>query len=156
MIRAAALTHRETGLTIAAHTGNNPASVAEQLKILRAEGVAPAAWIWVHAHSIEDPEQLLPAAERGVWIELDGVSPENAEPHFKLVDFLRKRGHGRQILLSHDGNSFRYGGRPAKAYEGLFTTFIPLLKSRGLSAEEITGLVSENPFRALAPRVRRG
>jgi len=154
LIRAAAITHRETGLTIAAHTGNNPVSVRQQLGILREEGVAPSAWIWVHAHAVEDPEALLPAADAGAWIELDGVSPENAERHFKLVTFLRTRGYSDQVLLSHDGNSFRYGGRPAKPFDGLFTTFIPLLRSREFETREIADLVSRNPFRALAPQKR--
>jgi phosphotriesterase-related protein len=155
MIRAAAMTHRETGLTIASHTGDNPGSAAEQLEILEAHGVAATAWIWVHAHTVGEPAQLLPAAERGAWIELDGVSPENSEKHLRLVEFLKSRGYADQILLSHDGNSFRYGGRPSKAYDGLFTTFIPMLKSRDYSTEEINRLLAGNPFRALAPRVRR-
>jgi phosphotriesterase-related protein len=154
MIRAAAITHRETGLTIATHTGNNPGSVDEQLKILKEEGVAPSAWIWVHAHSVENPEQLLPAAEAGAWIELDGVSAENAQQHFDQIAFLRQRGIADQVLLSHDGNSFRFGGRPTKPYEGLFTAFIPLLESRGFSKQEIGNLISRNPFQALVPRKR--
>ena len=155
IVRAAAITHRETGLTIASHTGDNPASAVEQLRILREEGVAAEAWIWVHAQNVEDPRLLLPALEEGAWIELDGISPENAARHFEFLEFLRERGHGGRLLLSHDGNSFRYGGHPAKPYDGLFTAFVPLLRDRGLSEGEIRGLVSDNPFRALAPRLRR-
>lgn len=154
MVRAAAITHRETGLTIAAHTGADPDSVKQQLQILEEEGVRPSAWIWVHAHAVEDSRDFLIAAEAGAWIELDGVSPENAAAHLAHIGFLRENGFSDQILLSHDGNSFRYGNRPAKPYEGLFTHFIPLLKSNGFSRKEITRLVRENPFRALAPRKR--
>lgn len=156
MVRAAAMTHRETGLTIAVHTGANPDSAAKQLGILKEEGVSPQAWIWVHANAVADPSLLLPAAEAGAWIELDGVSEASAEEHLGLLNFLRERGFSKQVLLSHDGNSFRFGGRPPKPYDGLFTRFLPLLRERDFNEEEIRQLVSENPFRALIPSVRQG
>jgi len=150
IVRAAALTHRETGLTTASHTGDNLDSVKEQLQILKEEGVHPNAWIWVHANNVKEPEDLLFAAEQGAWVELDGVRSENAEQHLKLVTLLKKNGYVKQVLLSHDGNSFRYGDRPAKAYDWLFEGFIPLLKSAGFSESQIELLTVHNPARALS------
>src|SRR5690606_4127646 len=64
---AAALTHRQTGLTIAIHTGRGPG--LDQLAILQAHGVAASAFIWVHAqNALEDA--LLAAARQGAWISL--------------------------------------------------------------------------------------
>ena len=46
LIKAAALTHLETGLTICTHTG--PAIAAfEQIDLLKKNGVAPNAFVWV-------------------------------------------------------------------------------------------------------------
>ena len=53
LVRAAARTHRETGLPIASHTGTGAAAMAE-LDLLEAAGVPPSAFIWVHAQSERD------------------------------------------------------------------------------------------------------
>ena len=67
-VRTAARLHLASGLTIALHTGNNAAAVTEQLALLDAEGVAPATWIWVHAHKVARAEDLLPAARVSAWL----------------------------------------------------------------------------------------
>jgi len=150
IVRAAALTNRETGLTTASHTGDNLDSVKQQLQIFKEVGADPSAWIWVHANNVKEPADLLTAAEQGAWVELDGVRSENAEQHLKLVTLLKEKGYFEQILLSHDGNSFRYGDRPAKAYDWLFEGFIPLLASSGFSEAQIKSLTVDNPARALS------
>ena len=53
LVRAAAITHRETGLPIASHTGTGAAAMAE-LDLLEAAGVPSSAFIWVHAQSERD------------------------------------------------------------------------------------------------------
>jgi len=45
LVRAAAITSRETGLTIASHTGDGAAAV-EQLEIVITEKVSPAKFVW--------------------------------------------------------------------------------------------------------------
>ena len=65
LVTAAAITHRETGLTISCHTSNNPGAAAEQLEILKEQGVSPEAWVWVHAHNVEDSDALERAAASG-------------------------------------------------------------------------------------------
>lgn len=154
IVRAAALTHQQTGLTIAAHTGGNPDCVSQQLGILREEGVHPSAWIWVHANKVASPDQLLPAAEAGAWIELDGVKPNTLERHLAMLQALRAGGFGAQVLLSHDGNSFRYGGSPPNLSEAIFTHFVPLLRSKGFSEEGLRTLLQQNPATAFAVHVR--
>jgi phosphotriesterase-related protein len=154
LVRAAALTHRETGLVIAAHTSDNPEAAKEQLKILREEKVDPSAWIWVHANKVADINDLASAAETGAWIELDGISADSVEDHFVMLAELQKRNLVKRILLSHDGNSFRYGDRPPKAYHGLYSDFIPFLKKKGYSQDDIDQLTKRNPASAFAVDVR--
>ena len=50
LVKAAALTHLNTGLTIASHTGK-AAGLWPQLDILREMGVSVEAFIWVHAQN---------------------------------------------------------------------------------------------------------
>ena len=53
-----------------------------------------------------------------------------------------------QVLLSHDGNSYRLSGREPRKYEALFTDFIPMLTESGFSQEEVELLTVKNPARA--------
>ena len=76
LVRAAARTHRETGLPIASHTGTGAAAMAE-LDLLEADGVPPSAFIWVHAQSERDDTFHVRAARRGAWVEFDGISPSS-------------------------------------------------------------------------------
>jgi len=154
IVRAAAMAHRETGLTIASHTVGSVEAVSDQLKILVEEGVGNNAWIWVHAHSGTSPETLVHYAKQGVWIELDGISTEAMERDLRVILAMREEGLLKQVLLSHDGNSFRFGGKPPNPYEALFTHFIPYLEKNGFSKEEISLMIEQNPVNAFSVSVR--
>ena len=158
LIRAGALTHRASGLTLAVHTGNNPKAAYQQLAILDEENVNPTAWIWVHAHAVERIEDLIPAAQRGAWLSFDGLQlpdPGNdpVGKHLALLAGMQRRGFLNQVLLSHDGNSFTSEGR-LRPYDALFTTLLPALRSNGFTDREIRALTVENPARAFSIRVR--
>ncbi|MDZ7637520.1 MAG: hypothetical protein U5J83_04625 [Bryobacterales bacterium] len=148
LIVAAARAHRQTGLTIAVHTGGNPEAAREQVAILRDENVSPNAWIWVHANSALNAGDLVWAAEQGAWISLDGLEEASVDRHLTLLLRLREAGRMGQVLLSHDGNSFRATGRPPKAYDALFHLFLPRLRADGFTADEIRQLTEINPQRA--------
>ena len=153
IVRAAAIAHLATGLTIAAHTGANPEAVRHQLAILKEEGVDPSAWIWVHAHDA-DVEDLLTAADAGGWIELDAIRPERYGAHLMRIEALVKAGHLSRILLSHDGNSYRLSGGASKPYDALFTAFVPMLNTAGFDEESVKTLTERNPARAFTVAVR--
>jgi phosphotriesterase-related protein len=155
LLVAAARTHRGSGLTIACHTGDNPEAALEQLAILKTEGVSPRAWIWVHAHAVKDTAALVRAAEAGAWIELDGLDAGSFEAHLDRVLDLRARGILGQVLLSHDGDGHPATGRVPRDFHLLLTTFRYALRDRGLSPEEVRGLLVDNPREAFAVRVRR-
>jgi phosphotriesterase-related protein len=77
LVRAASITHRETGLVIMSHTGGDiPAS--GQIEILRLEGISPEAFIWTHAQN-GSMASLLEAAREGAWISLDGVNISSSD-----------------------------------------------------------------------------
>lgn len=72
LIRAAAITHLATGLTICSHTG--PAEAAlEQIEILKNNGVDPSAFVWVHAQAEKDRIYYKQVATKKGWISLDGI-----------------------------------------------------------------------------------
>jgi len=99
LLEAAALNHRKTGLTIASHTGPG-AAARKQIERLEQMGVRPSAFIWVHAQAEGDKSMHVWAAERGAWVEFDGVSPETIEQHVELILHLRQKGLLRRGLVS--------------------------------------------------------
>ena len=153
LIRAAARTHAQTGLTIQTHTKDNWGAAQEILSILRSEGVHPNAWIWVHAHHVTDGAPLTEAAEQGAWISFDGINEESAPHILELVKETKRIGFLDHVLLSHDGDSY-YGDGESRPYHYLFTGFVPTLEQNGFSAQEIDQLTIDNPRRAFTVRVR--
>lgn len=155
LVRAAAKTHRESGLTIAVHTSDNVPAAREQLSILQEEGVDPSAWIWVHAQNVTDINALAEAAEQGAWIEFDGLAPgEEIDRHLKLVQAMEKRGLLDRVLLSHDGSSYPPEGTEPRPFDVLFRSFLPRLRSAGFGKAAVRQLTVENPRRAFTVRVR--
>lgn len=156
IVRAAARTHAATGLPIAAHTGRGP--VEHILEVLAEEKVAAEAFIWVHAQAEPDVARLARAAERGAWIELDGIAPDTVAQHVALVLALLERELGGRVLVSHDAGWYHVGeegGGTFRPFDTLFTAFLPALRQAGVSEETITQLLVANPRAVLTPRVRR-
>jgi predicted metal-dependent phosphotriesterase family hydrolase len=157
LIRAACITHLETGLTIASHTG--PAEGAlEQLDILKQYKVHPSAFIWVHAQNENDLKKQEEIARLGAWIGLDGISEKSLERHFSMLNNLRKAGFLSRVLISHDSGWYRVGeedGGNFQPFSFIFEKFIPLLKREGYSKKEVNMLMRDNPVRAYAIKVRR-
>jgi len=154
LVQAAARAHLGSGLAIAVHTGDNSEAAREQIELLRAEGVSPNAWLWVHAHAAKD-DAILSCAEQGAWISFDGISLSSLERHLELVRMMQRAGRLAQVLLSHDGDAFPVPGGKPRPFDALFTHFIPKLRQAGFAQQEIQTLVAGNPQRAFTVRVRR-
>lgn len=152
LVRAAAITHRATGLPIASHTGSGAAAMAE-LDLLEAAGVPLSAFIWVHAQSERDGSFHDRAARRGAWLEFDGISPPSLARHLELVKRTKAQGLLNHVLVSQDAGWYHVGepgGGQFRPYTTLFSDFIPGLKSAGFPDAEVRQLLVENPRRALA------
>jgi len=153
LVHAAILTHRQTGLVIQTHTGDNTQAASAILDWIDREGAHPSGWIWVHAHSVEETPPLLEAASRGAWISLDGISAERSQHILNQLQALREGGFLGQVLLSHDGDSFTLDGG-LRPYHYLLTDFLPLLEQNGFTLAEIQQMTVENPARAFTVRIR--
>ena len=153
LVRAAILTHLETGLTVQTHVGDNPAVVEEILSMLEGEGVAPEAWIWVHAHAVPEAAALRRAAEAGAWISLDGLGESTAGHILGLLRKLREWGLLSRALVSHDGEAFDPNGGSRQFHE-LLTGFVPLMERSGFSRSEVEQVTVRNPARAFTVGVR--
>jgi len=156
LVRAAARTHLASGLTIAAHTGDAAAAM-DELATLREEGVAPSAFIWVHAQNENDTTLHQRAAELGAWVEFDHVSGRTIGRHIDLVKLMRTEGLLHRVLVSQDAGWYEAGkpdGGEYRPYDALFKEFLPALKEAGFSQEEIHQLLVINPREAFALRER--
>jgi phosphotriesterase-related protein len=156
LVGAAARTHLATGLTLAIHTGDGRAAF-EILSVLDERGVAPEAYIWVHAQNEKDPALHARAAEQGAWVELDGVSPKTLEAHVQAVLELRRRGRLDRVLVSQDAGWYHVGEAGGGSYRPhvfLFDGFVPALRAAGVTERELRALLEENPAAAFAVRMR--
>jgi phosphotriesterase-related protein len=145
LVRAAAITSRETGLTIACHTGNGAAAL-EELEILTAEKVKPSKLVWVHAQSEKDHSIHERMARAGAWVEFDGIGPKSADWHLECVRFMASKKLLNRTLISQDSGWYRVGepaGGEYRGYTYIYTDFLPRLDGGW-----ITPLMWENPRRA--------
>jgi len=157
LVRAAAATHLATGLSIAAHTGNGAAAM-DELRVLEGEGVAGDAFIWVHAQNETNLDLHAHAAERGAWIEFDGVAKTSIDEHVRLVRALKERGFLKRVLISQDAGWYHVGepkGGAFRPFDTLFSAFIPALRAARFDEAEIHQLLVENPREAFTVQVRR-
>jgi predicted metal-dependent phosphotriesterase family hydrolase len=154
--RAAARAARRTGLAITTHAVQSTVGL-DQLTVFEAEGADLSRVVIGHADSNPSLNYHLAIVERGATVEFDflGMSFTALERHGegRIVDNLREllsRGHVERILLSqdvcHDSQLRRYGGN---GYTYLAETFLPRLRSVGVSDAEIKTITVDNPRRLL-------
>ncbi len=156
IVKAAALTHLKTGLTIASHTGNGEAALA-QLKLLQQYGVAGKAFIWVHAQNEKNAQWHQEAAKAGAWLEFDGISETSIKENVDILQNMKTAGLLNQVLISQDAGWYHVGekqGGAFRGYETLFTTFLPALTKAGFTRTEIKQLTELNPSRAFAASIK--
>lgn len=147
LVAAAAVTHQQTSLTIASHTGDGVAAMA-QIAALTLHGVHPSGFIWVHAQNEPDTSFHLRAADSGAWVEFDGISSAATRKHVELVVGMKRAGHLDRVLLSQDSGWYHVGepgGGDFRPYDFLFTKFLPFLRRAGISERDVETLLVRNP-----------
>jgi phosphotriesterase-related protein len=151
LVRAAGLVQRATGLPIASHTTDGVAAVAE-IDLLEQLGLPLDGFIWVHAHAEKDRAVHRHVAERGAWVEFDGISESTADEHVSLVLEMRARHLLHRTLVSHDAGWYHVGetnGGDVRPYTLLFERVLPALRTSGFTAAEKKQLIVDNPRTAL-------
>jgi phosphotriesterase-related protein len=158
LVHAAALTHQQTGLVIASHTGPD-APAFEQITILQSYNIHPSAFIWVHAQ-LGSLEGNIRAAQMGAWVSLDNVNLER-EPGSKYdiawyahrISMMKQAGFLNRVLISHDAGWYKPGeenGGSFRGFTAIFTDLIPALEKLGFSSKDIEQLLEVNPHNAFS------
>jgi phosphotriesterase-related protein len=157
-LKAATRASQQTGAVVASHTANGSIARSE-MEILESAGLDLERFIWVHANLEPDVALHLEAAQRGAYVEFDGIG---AEWQFQpaMVDHtlaLIEAGHADRILLSHDAGWYdpsQPDGQPEgegiRGFTALLEEFIPALRARGVTDELIRTITVTNPSRAFA------
>jgi predicted metal-dependent phosphotriesterase family hydrolase len=154
--RAAARASRRTGLSITTHAVMSDVGL-QQLKVFQEEGADLSRVIIAHADSYPSLDYYLEIIGRGASVEFDflGMSFTPTERHgeprlIELLCELLSRGHVERILLSqdvcHNSQLKRYDGN---GYVYIAEKFLPRLRERGVSDQEIAELTIENPRRLI-------
>jgi len=157
LVKAAAITHLRTGLTICSHTG--PGKTAfEQLDIIQKAGVSPSAFVWVHAQGEDDSSYFESAASLGAWVSLDGIGWGNFDKYAETLDTLKRKGYLNRVLISHDAGWFKPGEPEGEftGYTNIFSELIPRLKDKGFTKQDIDLLLVKNPISAFSIKIKKG
>lgn len=154
LFEAGIITHLETGMTLAVHTGNNPEAVETQLNLLQQYGVSPEAWIWTHAHTSNDLDLLIETAKKGAWISLDRVNASNIQSTVDWLERFKSENLLHKVLISHDGNGFPGGGE-IRPFEVIMNDLIPALQENDFTDMEIDRLFVQNPKKAFSINIRK-
>ncbi|WP_304516895.1 phosphotriesterase [Cecembia rubra] len=151
LVKAAGLTHLETGLLIVSHTGTWQTARA-QMDILQSLNVPLENFVWVHAQNEKDFENYLRANKEGVWISLDGVVWD-LKGHLDRLVFMKEQVGLDRVLISHDAGWYEPGLEEQKNFKGytsIFDELIPLLYENGFTKKDLDLLLIENPKRAFS------
>ena len=150
LVKAAAITHKATGLTICSHTG--PALPAmEEIQLLKENGVDPSTFVWVHAQAEKYNSFHQKAAAQGAYISLDGIAWGDYENYADSITKLKEAGLLNRVLISHDAGWYKpeeAGGGEFKGFTDIFTQLLPLLEKKGFTNEHIEQLLVKNPAEA--------
>jgi phosphotriesterase-related protein len=155
ILKAAAITHKATGLPIAVHTSKGGKPALEELRLLTEAGVPAEAWIWVHAQNEKDIAYHIEAAGKGGWVEFDGIDNNNTEEYIDLLRKMKAAKLLHRVLISQDAGWYHVGeegGGSFRNYIALFDIFIPALKKAGFTDQNIQLLLVENPAKAFTIR----
>ena len=154
VFRAAALASVATGTTITTHTSHYGDLAMEQLALLTGEGVPVERIVIGHMGDRRGLDDELPVLQTGAWLEIDHVGFSEYQTDDRRADHVARLvadGFTDQLLISSDicfrSHYHAYGGR---GYDYLIRTFLPRLRTRGVSDDAIRRITVDNPWRAFA------
>jgi phosphotriesterase-related protein len=156
VLRGAARAQKQTDSVLTIHLPGWERPAHHVLNIVEEEGGNIHKTILDHMNpSMDDYEYQYSLAERGCFLEFDMIGidylfPEGQSPsdedNANCIIRLIEKGYGNQILLAQDVflkmMLKRYGGW---GYSHILENFVPRLKRKGVSNQEIHQLLVKNP-----------
>jgi phosphotriesterase-related protein len=162
--RAAARASVQTGRPIMAHSRPASGTGLEQMRIFAEEGVDPGKVQIAHTGDTDDLDYIEKLLDTGCWVGMDRYGLDlflPTEPRNKTVLTLLERGYADRMFLSQDYCStidwfpaevqeyLKANEVPKWSMTFLFEEVIPELKERGMTDEQLSTMLDENPKRWL-------
>lgn len=154
VMQAAARVHAAIGASITTHTTAGTVALRQATSLLDS-GVDPARVCIGHLDRRLDREEHLAVARTGVYLGYDQIGKERHDPDLARAEFVARlvwEGFGDRIMLGSDlarrNDLEAWGGSPG--LDHLLRSFAPILEQQGLTDEDITRILVENPRRFLA------
>ena len=165
VLRASGRAQRMTGAPLSVHTGRNPQSPVEIVKVLGLVDADLSRTIICHIdRTVDSKDILLHLAGSGCVLEYDFFGTENCyypvafpvdmpndERRLRWLQWLIDEGHLERIVVSHDvcfkHRLFRYGG---PGYSHIPSNVVPLMRRKGFDEDTIHTILVDNPARLLA------
>jgi len=153
ILRAASVAGAATNAIIGSHTIRGRV-VRDQLDIIEAAGYTPERFIWIHTQAEPDFDLHLEMAQRGAWLEYDGIGdPAEDETYIERILRVLAAGFGDKLMLSHDRGWYdpaQPGGGMPRPFTYISEHFLPKLRARGVDEPTIRQITCINPFTAFA------
>ena len=156
VLRAVAHAHRQTGVPISTHTHARTERGLEQQRIFQEEGVDLSRVIIGHSGDTTDIQYLEKLISNGSYLGMDRFGIDvllSFEDRVNTVARMCERGHADKMVLSQDASCF-IDALPEAAlpvilpnwhYLHIQNDVVPALKQRGISDEQITTMLVDNP-----------
>jgi phosphotriesterase-related protein len=156
VLRAVAQAHRQTGVPISTHTHAATRRGLEQQRIFTEEGVDLSRVVIGHCGDSTDIDYLEELIGNGSYIGMDRFGLDtflNTEQRVNTVATMCERGHADKMVLSHDAACFNDWlpeeilpvAMPNWHYLHISDDVLPALKQRGVTDEQITTMLVDNP-----------
>ncbi|OBI76536.1 phosphotriesterase [Mycobacterium sp. E740] len=163
VLRAVAQAHRETGVPISTHTHAATKRGLDQQRIFAEEGVDLTRVVIGHSGDTTDLDYLEELIGNGSFIGMDRFGVDvflGFEDRVDTVARMCERGHADQMVLSHDASCFIDWlpealvpqTMPNWHYLHIHNDVIPALKDRGVTDEQLTTMLVDNPRRIFEAR----
>ena len=156
VLRAVAQAHRQTGVPISTHTHAATRRGLEQQRIFTEEGVDLSRVVIGHSGDTTDLGYLEELIANGSYIGMDRFGLDillSFEDRVDTVARMCERGHADKMVLSHDAACFMDWlpeelvpvALPNWHYLHIHNDVLPALKERGVTDEQITTMLVDNP-----------
>lgn len=158
VLRAVAAAHRATGVPITTHTHAHSRRGLDQQRIFAEEGVDLSRVIIGHSGDTKDIAYLEELIAAGSYLGMDRFGVDNILSFDDRVDIVAQmcqRGHADKMVLAHDASCY-IDWLPEAAlplvlpnwhYLHIHNDVLPALRARGVSEDQITTMLVDNPRR---------
>jgi phosphotriesterase-related protein len=161
VLRAVAQAHRQTGVPISTHTHAASRRGLQQQTIFAEEGVDLTRVVIGHSGDTTDIAYLEELIANGSYIGMDRFGVDaylSTADRVATVATMCERGHADRMVLSHDASCY-FDALPEETlpialpnwhYLHIHNDVIPALRARGVTDEQLTTMLVDNPGRIFA------